>query len=77
MTADEETQLRASITRAERAYEDLMLGSAVKAFTDQNGERVEYSTANKGNLYAYIQSLKAQLPNATVRSFTPPLRFLF
>jgi hypothetical protein len=70
-------KLKLAIGRAEAAYEDLMLGKAVRSFTDQNGERVEYGATNKGQLYAYIQSLRAQLPDATVQSYTPPIRFLF
>lgn len=55
------TTLQERLAEAEAAYHDLLLGRSVRVFVDQNGERIEYSGANKGALYSYIQTLKHQL----------------
>lgn len=60
---------------AQKAYHDLMTGSAVVEVTDQNGERVKYNPANANRLAAYIQTLQNQI-NPVV-SATGPMRFWF
>lgn len=46
------------LVEAEAAYHKLMTGTLARVFVDQNGERVEYVSANASKLAAYIQSLK-------------------
>ena len=46
---------------AEKAYHRLMLGGSVRVTVDQNGERVEFTAANRSALFAYIQGLKREL----------------
>lgn len=79
MTQEELVLLQDKITRAEKAYESLMLGTMARVFVDQNGERVEFVAANRDGLYRYIQELKSQLPAA--QGFRPrtgrPLGFFF
>lgn len=51
--------LKIKLTEAQDAYHQLMTGGSVRVFVDQNAERVEYSSANKQNLWSYIISLRA------------------
>jgi hypothetical protein len=50
-----------SLSEAERAYHSLMIGGGVREFTDQNGERVAYSGANRTGLLQYINYLRSLL----------------
>lgn len=54
------------------AYHTLMTGGGVVTVVDQNGERVEYQTANKSSLSAYIAMLYAQLYPAAARGPLQP-----
>lgn len=56
-------QLKGRLKAAQDAYDKLMLGQAPRVIVDQNGERVEFTTANASRLLAYISSLKSQLAN--------------
>jgi hypothetical protein len=70
----------ARLAEAQQAYHDLATGTAVAAFTDQNGERVSYSKANMAALAAYIADIVALLgtPPTPFTSTAPrPLRFIF
>lgn len=53
------------LTEAETALHDLQIGKSARVYVDQNGERVEYTAANRSTLMAYIGSLKRQI-NSTV-----------
>lgn len=55
------TILRTRLTDAQQAYHDLMTGGSARVFVDQNAERVEYTAANKANLWAYIIGLQAEI----------------
>lgn len=55
--------LQQRLDEAKAALHDLMTGRAVRVVVDQNGERVEYSVANRANLMAYIAMLEAELAN--------------
>lgn len=46
---------------AETAWHNLNLGNSARVFVDQNGERIEYSPANRIGLRAYILEMKAAL----------------
>jgi hypothetical protein len=53
----------------------LVTGQQARVFVDQNGERVEYTSANRADLRKYIESLKAEIAGAT--GVTGPMRVWF
>ncbi len=55
--------LQERLDEAKAALHDLMIGRGVRVVVDQNGERVEYSVANRANLLAYIAMLEAEIAN--------------
>ena len=61
------------LAEAEAEYHALITGTKPRVVVDQNGERVEFTTANAGRLRQYIQSLKDQLGNKT----SGPMRVFF
>jgi len=78
LTEAEKTAIRARITRLEAAYDDLMSGKAIRRFVDQNGETVEYSTANAVNLLKLINDLKAMVNCTFAKTYKPrPVGFVF
>lgn len=58
-------QIVENLTEARSAYHDLVTGRAARVVLDSNGERVEFVAADRKQLYLYIQSLEAQVDNAT------------
>lgn len=40
------------------AYHKLQIGESARVVVDQNGERIEYTAANRSQLWAYIQMLQ-------------------
>lgn len=78
MTAEEKAALKVRIATLEAAYDDIITGKAIKRFVDQNGEQVEYNTANASTLLAYIRALKSELDCAGTAGYKPkPLGFVF
>jgi hypothetical protein len=61
---------------AEAAYHDLQLGRSARVFVDQNGERVEYTAANRRDLARYIEELKAKIAGRSVH-YGGPLKAVF
>lgn len=61
LTPEQRVVLEAQLAEAVKAYHSVMLGGAVREFTDQNGERIVYNAANRSSLMAYINSLRMQL----------------
>lgn len=61
LTPAETVIIRQRLAQAEQAYHDLMTGKSAKVFVDQNGERVEFNTANARPLQSYIEELKGML----------------
>jgi hypothetical protein len=61
------------LTEARVAYHALMTGVSARVVVDQNGERVEYTAANRASLRAYITELENQLADeaGTTRSKGP------
>lgn len=49
------------LAEAKAAYHELVMGKAARVVVDQNGERVEFVSANRQGLYLYIQQLERQL----------------
>lgn len=66
--------LAEQLADAKAAYHQLLTGQAAVSFTDQNGEKVDYRSADAPKLAAYIQNLAAavagQSPTHTVRFST-------
>lgn len=56
---------------AEAALHRLILGRSPRVIVDQNGERVEYTAANRGALQQYVNSLKQQLGLLTTSATRP------
>lgn len=71
--------LQDNLDEATAAYQALMTGTQVRVTVDQNGERVEFATSNAVKLFAYIQSLKAEIAAAACGTPTKqvPLQFTF
>lgn len=66
--------LQARLSDAEAAYHNLMMGTSVREYVDQNGERIAYTPATASRLAAYIHDLKRQLGLLTVKG---PMRAWF
>ena len=65
---------------ADAAWTALNTGQSVRAVTDQNGERIEFSTANRAGLLAYIVSLQARCTDyqsIALGNFPRPLGFVY
>lgn len=80
LTPEARALLEKQLAEAQSAYHTLQIGGAARVIVDQNNERVEFTSANKGNLYNYILSLKAQLgmfSPACGGMPIPPAGFLF
>lgn len=59
---------------AKAAYHALITGKSPRVVVDQNGERVEFTAANKAGLAQYIQSLQNSISNT---SLNRPMRVYF
>lgn len=78
LTTEERAALRTRIATLEAAYDDIVSGRAIKRFVDQNGEQVEYNSANASTLLAYIRNLKSELDACFGRAYKPrPMGFVF
>lgn len=67
--------LQEKLDDARAVYHQLLTGRIPRAYVDQNGERIEYTAANRGQLYLYIQGLEVQLGVTTPT--TGPAGFMF
>ena len=61
LTPEQRADLEAKLADARNAYHQLAIGGQARVIVDQNGERVEFTAARKGDLYTYIMSLESQL----------------
>lgn len=61
------------LDEAQAAYHQLVIGRAPSVVVEQNGERVEFTQANRAALQAYISDLIAQI-NGELRG---PLGVMF
>lgn len=52
---------QALLDEARKAYHALMTGTSPRVVVDQNGERVEFTAANRQSLYNYIAELEQKL----------------
>lgn len=77
-TPSQRAALAARIARLQTIYEDLTAGRAVKRFEDQNGEKIEYNTANLAGLEKLIINLTACLNPVVARAYRArPIGFIF
>lgn len=67
------------LAEARAAYHDLVTGAAIKSFVDQNGERVEYTMANRSALNDYINALDRECGAGAGAApvYRGPLRFTY
>lgn len=73
------TDVATRLTEAQNALHEIMTGKAVRRWVDQNGEQMEYSRANIGQLQSYITALKAEQSEClgAASGYRGPLRFSF
>lgn len=71
--------LKARLVQAEQAEHDILTGTGVRKFVDQNGESVEYSMVNVKGLQAYIARLKSEIAalEGPATAYRGPIRFSF
>ena len=62
------------LAEAKAALHELLIGKSARVFVDQNGERVEYTAANRSALAAYINEIERLLNTTTV---TGPMKVVF
>lgn len=56
------------LAEAEEAMQQLQIGQSARVYVDQNGERIEYTAANRKELRAYIERLRFEVdPSSTGR----------
>lgn len=82
MTQQRCAELPGLIADAERQYHMLQIGRSARVVVDQNGERVEFTAANRAALHGYINALRAELarcPGQSCDLSTPrgPIGFVF
>lgn len=71
---------QAMLADARAQYHKLVTGVAPRVVVDQNGERVEFTAANRQALYNYIAELERQLgvvPEASFQAQYHPATFIF
>lgn len=75
----ERAQIQAQLDDALKQYHALMTGTAPRVVVDQNGQRVEFTAANRGDLNSYILRLQASLGLPGTMSAMPlrPASFIF
>ena len=64
------------LVEAEDALHALVTGTSARVVVDQNGERIEYTAANRGALKLYIEELKQEIAGENAAS-NGPLRVVF
>lgn len=61
LTPEQCDALKAQLADAEKQYHSLITGTMARVVVDQNGQRVEFTAANRSTLGAYIASLQSQV----------------
>lgn len=61
LTAEEKALYTKRLREAEDALHSLRIGGQARVVVDQNGERVEFSVANRGELRSYVLELRKML----------------
>lgn len=62
------------LDEAEAEYHKLLTGTKARVFVDQNGERVEFTSANRASLRQYIEQLRMEIRG---KAHPGPLRLYF
>lgn len=70
-------QIQALLVDARASYHALLTGTKARVVVDQNGQRVEFTSANSDKLAAYIRSLELLLCPVSSLAATRPVGFLF
>ncbi len=65
------------LAEAKAALHTITMGGGVRVVVDQNGERVEYSPANRAALLTYIAMLEAEIEHGRFTPKVGPIRFFF
>lgn len=74
----ERTLMLARLRKLEGFYDDIISGQGIRRFEDQNGEKVEYSTANATLLASRIRDLRKCLFPEVRKAYTArPAGFVF
>lgn len=58
-------------------YRDLVSGNKARVIVDQNGEKVEFTSANAQRLYALIQEAEVCLTPGAPKRPNRPMGFIF
>lgn len=74
MTVEEITILLAD---ARTAYHNLQTGTMARVIVDMDGQRTEFMSADRSQLYAYILKLEGMLPVTTPLPYGGPATFTF
>lgn len=74
MTTEE---IQALLVEANAAYHSLQIGTSARVVVDGDGQRVEYTVANRADLYAYILRLQGMLPPVAPVPYGGPATFTF
>lgn len=72
--------IKARLDDALAAYDRLLTGRSVRLVWDSDRSRIEYTQADRGDLYAYIARLQIQYNacvGAPVVALTKPINFVF
>lgn len=84
LTPEQCTVLQDKLTDATSQYHSLVTGTAARVVVDQNGQRVEFTSANRTNLLSYISMLQGQINACCGGAASPalfqavrPMGFLF
>lgn len=71
------TDIQIALKQAKDAKHQLMTGKAPRVIVDNNGERVEFNTANVSQLNTYIAELESSLARAGSSAVRGPMGFFF
>lgn len=77
LTPEERVIIEGYLAEARASYRALITGGQARVIVDQNGERVEFTSANRAALYGYIMSLEARLGICGTMRPAPPCQFVF
>lgn len=58
--------LQEQLIDAKAQYHLLVTGQQARVFVDQNGERIEYTAANRADLQKYIQRLENRIAGTSL-----------
>lgn len=61
MTPADRAEMESKLKDAKDALHRLLTGQSPRVFVDQNGERIEYATANAPRLRQYIAEMEHRL----------------